>query len=129
MTITITADDPRSIRAIEVAAGAAQWLKVRGRDGQKAYGVPSACQPGRYYLVTNAECDCPDFQRNGLSTARLGHAGEHRPCKHVLAVRLHCELVKAQQKPARPASSRRGRLSIVPPTVRYEDVFARFAED
>ena len=67
MTITISADDPRSIKALEIAAGASQWFKCRTEDGRKAYGVPSQCQPDRYYLVTCASCDCPDFQRNGLS--------------------------------------------------------------
>jgi hypothetical protein len=99
MTITISSEDPRTIKALEIAAGAAQWLKCRLRDGRKAFGVPSQCTPGRYYLVTCSSCDCPDFQRNGLAEARIGLPGEHRPCKHVLAVRLYRELVKAQ--PAR----------------------------
>jgi hypothetical protein len=110
-TVTISSEDPRSIKAIEIAAGASQWLKCRARDGQKAFGVPSQCTPGRYYLVTCSSCDCIDFRRNGLSGARLGHSGEHRPCKHVLAVRLYCELAKAQR--TRPASRRRGHLAIV----------------
>jgi hypothetical protein len=80
MTITITAHEPRSIKAIEIAAGASQWLRCRTADGCQAYGVPSQCQPGRHYLVTLETCDCPDFQRNGLSTgtngvARFGTAG------------------------------------------------------
>ena len=29
MTITISSEDPRSIKAIEIAAGAGQWLKCR----------------------------------------------------------------------------------------------------
>lgn len=82
MTITISADDPRSIKALEIAAGASQWLKCHTREGSKAYGVPSQCQPDRYYLVTCDSCDCPDFQRNGLSGSRIGHAGMHTPCKH-----------------------------------------------
>ena len=111
MTITISSEDPRSIKAIEIAASAGQWLKCRSVDGQKVFGVPSQCQPGRYYLVTCQSCDCQDFRRNGLSGARLGHSGEHRPCKHVLAVRLYCELAKAQQ--TRAASRRRGHLALV----------------
>lgn len=109
MTITISSNDPRIIKAIEIAAGANQWLKCRTTDGQKAYGVPSQCTPGRYYLVTCSSCDCPDFQRHGLTGARIGRAGEHRVCKHVLAVRLHCELAKAEQQQPR----RRGHLSVV----------------
>ena len=135
MTITITADEPRSIKAIQIAADAAQWLRCHTRDGRKAYGVPSQCQPGRYYLVDLERCDCPDFQRNGLSGSRIGHAGVHAPCKHILAVRLHCEQAKAQQaRPARRArrattvaegSTQRSRLSVVP----AGDVFDRFVGD
>jgi hypothetical protein len=111
MTITISADDPRTIKALEIAATAGQWLKCRTRDGQKAYGVPSQCSADVYYLVDSQLCTCADFKRNGLSGARIGQVGEHRVCKHVLAVRLHCELVKAQES-VRP-SRRRGRFSVV----------------
>ena len=124
MTITISSEDPRSIKAIEIAASAGQWLKCRSVDGQKAFGVPSQCKASRYYLVTCSSCDCQDFRRNGLSGARLGHAGEHRPCKHVLAVRLYCELAKAQK--ARPASRRRSNLSVVATAAKYDDIFKRF---
>ena len=53
MTITITAENPRSIRAIEIAAGASQWLKCHTRDGRKVYGVPSRSKSGLYHLVLN----------------------------------------------------------------------------
>ncbi len=39
MTITISADEPRSIKAIEIAATLGQWLRCRTADGQKAYGT------------------------------------------------------------------------------------------
>jgi len=48
MTITISSEDPRSIKAIEIGAGAGQWLKCHAADGRKAFGVPSQCTPGRY---------------------------------------------------------------------------------
>jgi hypothetical protein len=83
MTITISAEDTRSIKALEIAASASQWIKCRTRDGRKAYGIPSQRTPGHYHLTNTAECSCFDFQRR------------REPCKHVLAVRLHCELVKA----------------------------------
>ncbi len=86
MTITISSQDLRSIKALEIAAGAGQWLKFRGHDGRKAFGVPSS-QGDRYYLVTCRSCTCPDAARH-----------PDLMCKHVLAVRLHCELVKAQQR-------------------------------
>jgi hypothetical protein len=42
VTITISSEDPRSIKAIQIAAGAGQWLKCRTTDGRKAHGVPSS---------------------------------------------------------------------------------------
>jgi hypothetical protein len=113
VTITISADDPRTIKALEIAAGAGQWIKCRTRDGDKAYGVPSQCQPGRYYLTDSQSCTCVDFKRYGLSPARVGQGGNHHACKHVLAVRLYCELVKAQATSKSSKSRRRGHLSIV----------------
>jgi hypothetical protein len=103
VSITFSADDPRTIRALELAAEAGQWLRCRDRDGQVLYGVPSQAIRGRYYLVTGSTCDCPDFRRNGLSPVRVGRSGVHRECKHILAVRLHDELVEA----ARHAQPRR----------------------
>jgi len=95
--VTISADEPRSVRAVELAAGASSWLRVRTPDGRPlAYGVPSRTSAGRYWLVDQQRCECPDFAY---------HAG---PCAHVLAVRLHCELVRAQSAPRR-AGKRLGR--------------------
>lgn len=115
MAITISADDPRTISAIELTAEAGQWLKCRTRDGEVAWGIPSRTDPDHYYLVTGSECECPDFRRNGLSRARLGKPGAHRDCKHVLAVRLHTELVRAMhpQPAAAQPTARRGHLSLV----------------
>jgi hypothetical protein len=125
--VTISAEDPRSIKAIEIAAGASQWLKCRVADGRKAFGVPSQCKPGRYYLVDGQTCTCEDFKRNGLSTERRGEEGYHGPCKHVLAVRLHCELVKAMRD---QATARRRTLTLLPSPVqtlaaKYDDIFGR----
>src|SRR5437868_8525379 len=98
MSVTISADDPRTIRAIEIAADADQWLVYRDQDGHQAYGVPSQSERGRYYLVTPASCDCPDFARHGVPSATAStEATELRACKHILAVRLHDELVRAQE--------------------------------
>jgi predicted nucleic acid-binding Zn finger protein len=81
---TLTTTDPRTDRAHFIAASSSQWLKCRTASGKK-YGVPGQSAPGRYYLVDQRMCDCPDFQRRG------------GPCKHVLAVRLHVARVRAQQ--------------------------------
>ncbi len=102
--VTISADDPRSIHAIELAAGAAQWRKWRTPDGIQAFGVPSQSRANRFYVVTTNSCDCADFTHAAAS-------GEPRACKHVLAVRLYGELVKAQHTVPRPP--RRGHLRLV----------------
>jgi SWIM zinc finger len=104
VSITISADDPRTIRAIELAAEADQWLRGHSREGQEVYGIPSQSEPGHYYIVSGSNCDCPDFRHN---------ADERRPCKHVLAIRLHTELVRAQDQITRARRRDRGHLSVV----------------
>lgn len=91
MPVTISADDPRSIRAIEIAANAAQWRVSRTPEGELAYRVPSQSRRDRSYLVTSSSCDCPDF----VHGVPPGQQRTERVCKHVLAVRLHEELVRA----------------------------------
>jgi hypothetical protein len=91
VTFTISADDPRTIRAIEIAAGADCWLKGRNEAGDEVFGVPSQSETGRYHIVTRATCDCPAFTFTQLV------------CKHILAVRLHTELARAQQHQPRPS--------------------------
>jgi len=130
MTITISSEDPRSIKAIEIAAGAGQWLRCHIADGRRVFGVPSQCKAGRYYLVDGQSCTCPDFQRNGLSPERRGVEGYHGPCKHVYAVRLYCELTTAVREQATPRR-RRGHLELLPSSVqqlasRYDDIFKTF---
>jgi len=105
MSITISADDPRSIRAIEIAANADQWTRYRNQDGQPVYGVPSQSEPRRSYVVTPTSCDCPDFERNALAMTPSAETSELRACKHMLAVRLYRELVRAQQLQPRPTPS------------------------
>jgi hypothetical protein len=56
MTITISSEDPRSLKAVAIAAEAGQWAKCRTRDGQKLYAVPQpagrqCALPGRHPLV------------------------------------------------------------------------------
>ncbi|MDQ6674287.1 MAG: SWIM zinc finger family protein [Chloroflexota bacterium] len=115
MSVTISADDPRTIRAIEIAADADQWLVYRNADGNEAFRVPSQSERGRYYLVTPSSCDCPDFTRRAASAVTPGDADDQHACKHMLAVRLHCELVRAQQHESRrTARRRRDHLRLVP---------------
>lgn len=96
--LLLPTNDPRGPKAVELAADAGQWIKCRTSDGRKAYGVPSS-KPGRYYLVTRYSCDCKD--------AEFGHE-----CKHMLAVRLHCERI-AEERDLENAR-------------KYDDVFKRF---
>jgi uncharacterized Zn finger protein len=107
VSITISADDPRSIRAIEIAANARDWRVTRDAEGRQVFRVPSQRDPSRLYLVTDASCTCADFL-HGMDQA------DERVCKHVLAVRLYCELVRAQAQlaPAR-AADRRPHLRLV----------------
>lgn len=123
MTVTIDAEDPRSIKALQIAAGASQWLKVRTVDGEVAFGIPSQCErkAGRYYVVTAEQCDCEDFKREGLRRGRIGEAGFHGPCKHVRAVQLYDELVRAQQ-----SQPKRRQLQPVPTAADYDRIFSRF---
>ena len=74
MTIAISSEDPRSIKAISIAARASQWLKVRTVEGELAFGIPSQCaqKPGRYYLVTASQ-----MRLRGLQTQR-SHPRPHR---------------------------------------------------
>ena len=107
MSITFDADDPRTIKALELAAEADLWLTGRTRDGGQVFGVPSQSDPQRYYIVAGSSCDCPDF-------ARSAESPQPRACKHMLAVRLHCELVRAQEHRALGTPvRRRGRLQLV----------------
>jgi len=117
MQFSLSTSDPRGVKAVAIATNAGQWLKVRGHDGSKAYGVPSQCQPGIYYLTTTTSCTCPDFRRRGLSRGRIGQGGAHLACKHILAVRLHCELAREQEASSAPADLRKV-LSSKPPLYR-----------
>ena len=45
MTFTISADDPRTIRALEIAAEADQWLKGRNRAGEDVFHIVSGDVP------------------------------------------------------------------------------------
>ena len=118
MTVTINAGDPRTIKALELAAEADYWLKGQNANGDEVFAVPSQSEPGHYYIVTPTSCDCPDFRRNGLLEARPGQAekqAEFRACKHILAVRLYRELVRAQHRPSRSTPPRGHRhLRVLP---------------
>jgi hypothetical protein len=88
----IDTTDTRFPKAVAIADGAGQWLKCRAADGRKAYGVPSQCTAGRYYLTTQSSCTCED-QRHHPAIA----------CKHRIAVAVHCARVAGKPMPASDA--------------------------
>jgi hypothetical protein len=109
VSIIISADDPRSIHAIEIAADASRWRVWRDAEGHEVYRVPSQTRADRLYLVTQSTCTCPDY----VHTAEDPFADD-RACKHILAVRLYCELVRAQQlMPRSTSDEQRRRLHLV----------------
>jgi len=84
--LTLTAfpsTDPRSARAVAIAADAGQWLKCRDRSGRKAYGIRSSRDTDEIYFVTRTSCTCFDARRHD--------------CKHMLAVQLHCAQVEEER--------------------------------
>lgn len=75
MVVTVSADNPRSIKALAVLATADRWVKGhRKADGRPFFTVPGS--NGRLYHVDTRDCTCPDRQQRGVD------------CKHILAVRL-----------------------------------------
>jgi len=115
MSITISADDLRTIKAIEIAAEASQWEPCHTDDGEAAYRVPSQGHLGHSYVVSESSCDCLDFQHTDVLTTQDSAAGDRRACKHMLAVRLHNALERAVQRHAELRSRRRDHLRLVPP--------------
>src|SRR6476646_4515008 len=110
MTITVSTDDKRSVKALTILANAGSWLKIRTRDGKKYYGVPSETQPGVYYATDCHGCDCPDF------LGRLERGGPGGPCKHMLAVQLFCARVNGRAAQLAEARRRRSLRADASPT-------------
>src|SRR5207248_9479906 len=100
MTIEVSTSDPRSVKALAILADSGQWLKLRTRDGRRFYGVRSQANPEMVYAVDCHGCDCPDFLK------RL-EAGRSGPCKHMLAVQLHCARVNGRKAQLEAARKRR----------------------
>ena len=84
--LMIDTENNRTAKALQIAADAGQWIKVRSKDGQPlAFGVPSQRNPSHYYMVTARSCQCVDFKHRG------------QPCKHVQAVAIYVALRRASQ--------------------------------
>jgi len=99
-TVLLPASDPRGAKAVAIATDAGQWLKVRTHDGRKAYGIRSSADSNEVYFTTRTSCTCYDARRHD--------------CKHMLAVRLHCDLVAEQSEKT---------------AAKYDDIFKRFEDD
>jgi len=90
-TITLPSTDPRGAKAVAIATDSGQWLKCYLKDGRKAYGIRSSRDANVVYFTTRHDCTCFDARRH--------------ECKHMLAVRLHCELAAEQRAAVAAATS------------------------
>ena len=88
MTVTISPDDPRSVRALAVLAQAPTWTKGHTKDGRAFFVIPGS--KGRIYWTDTRACTCPDARERGVT------------CKHQLAVRMWT----IQQQATAPAPAR-----------------------
>jgi hypothetical protein len=86
MQITISTENPRSLKALQLTAGAADWLTLPGGG----FGIPSQRHDGAFYAADSSTCTCPD------ATYRSSE------CKHILAVRLYAVLQQATLTERRP---------------------------
>jgi hypothetical protein len=77
MTIVVSTDDRRSLKALALLEGAGTWQKGRTRGGRSFYAVPSQSAAGLLHMADTRACSCLDYRER------------RQPCKHVLAVRLH----------------------------------------
>jgi hypothetical protein len=99
ITITISSENPRSIRALEIAAGAASWIKCRTHDGRKLYAVPSRSTAGLYHLVDLPSGECawlrPEHHRRDRGRDPR-HTMPLPPCmpplRYVYVLELVCSL-------------------------------------
>lgn len=81
--------DTRLLKAERLFGDRGQWLRCSlRRDGRQLFGLPSASQPGLYYLCDGLRCSCPAYRLYGLNRSRIGHGGLHVPCAHLEAVNL-----------------------------------------
>ena len=78
MTVTVSTDNPRSVKALALLPTARTWTHGTRKSDGRAFLVAPASKLGAVYFVdaNGAECTCPDRQ-----TRRVD-------CKHMLAARL-----------------------------------------
>ena len=107
MTVTISPDDPRSVRALAVLATADRWVKGHTRDGRPFFVVPGS--NGRVYWTDTRDCTCPDRRQRDET------------CKHIRAVRLWALQPRATAPAPKPAPASAAELPRYP--VRPTDTF------
>jgi hypothetical protein len=89
MTITVSTDDKRSVKALSVLATADRWQRGHLKGSNRPFfAIPSSCDSSRLYLVDAHDCTCPDHTNRGVD------------CCHMLAVRLWLARAAAN-RPAR----------------------------
>ena len=93
MVVTVSTDNPRSVKALALLPQARTWTTGRRKADGRAFLIAPGSNGHSYYVDANgAECTCPDRQ-----TRRVD-------CKHMLAARLL--LVERGRQPAAPAPTR-----------------------
>src|SRR3712207_7292850 len=107
MTVTISPDDPRSVRALAVLATADRWVKGRTKEGRPFFVVTGA--NGRVYWTDTRDCTCPDRRQRDET------------CKHIRAVRLWALQHRAVVPASTPAPAPTAELPQYP--VRPTDPF------
>jgi len=84
----------REQRAEVHYADRGQWLHVELKArGMSCFGIASLSDPQHVYLCDGYSCTCPDFRFHGLASVRIGQAGTHQPCSHVMAVQRVLEAI------------------------------------
>ena len=88
MSTLLPRDDPRTLKAIDIARTAHAWRRLTTPDGEVLLAIPSASVRGLFYLTSEITCTCLDYVHNGLREGRGGSTGLHLLCKHIRAVHL-----------------------------------------
>lgn len=87
--------EPRSLKALQVAASAGDWVRLVGRS----FAIPSQSDPRQVYVTSADTCQCRDSERH-----------PERICKHSIAVNIVLALIETQADP-KPQPSRFATMS------------------
>ena len=112
MTIVVSTDDRRSLKALALLEAAGTWQKGRTRDGRSFYAVPSQGTPGLLHMADTRACSCRDYRER------------RQPCKHVFAVRLQVARLKLAGAPANKPAPRHTPDQIAAGSALYAALFS-----